>query len=62
MTLRVKLKDNASTEDRETIANGLRNFINNSLTQLLDTADLVSSTQIAITLLTLFFNLGKFVI
>jgi len=57
MTLRVKLKDNASQAERESIANGLRNFIKDNLTQLIDTADLVGATQIAVTLLTLFFNL-----
>eukprot|EP01118_Nematostelium_gracile_P018642 TRINITY_DN8356_c0_g1_i2.p1 TRINITY_DN8356_c0_g1~~TRINITY_DN8356_c0_g1_i2.p1 ORF type:complete len:428 (+),score=120.56 TRINITY_DN8356_c0_g1_i2:64-1284(+) len=57
LALRVKLKDGATQLEREAVANGLRNFIKDDLTRLLDTTDLVTSTAMAINILNLFFNL-----
>jgi ABC-type antimicrobial peptide transport system permease subunit len=59
MTLRVRLKSGATQSDRETVMNGLRNFVDDDLTQVIDTVSLVDSTKVALDLLTLFFNLGK---
>ena len=58
-TLRIHLKDGANSQERESITNGLRNFISDEITQLIDTANLMGSTDTAINLLNLFFNLGK---
>jgi len=55
--LQVRLKSNPSFEEREKIINGLRNFINDDLIQVLDTNDVIGSTQVALDILTLFFNL-----
>lgn len=57
--LLVKLKPNLPIEEREVIINGIRNFIDNDLTQLIDTTDIVGSTKMALDLLTLFFNISK---
>jgi hypothetical protein len=40
--------------------NGLRNFIDDDLTQLVDTKDVVGTTQVALDLLTVFFNVGMY--
>jgi ABC-type antimicrobial peptide transport system permease subunit len=52
----VKMKKGASGQDRETIMNGLRNFIDDDLVQVVNTPSLVSSTDTALELLTIFFN------
>lgn len=51
------LKEGANDQETETVINGLRNFIPDDLTQIESSASLVNSTQDAITLLNLFFNL-----
>jgi len=55
--LRVMMKSGSSSLDRETIMNGLRNFINDDLTQIQDSIELVASTGDAISILNIFFIL-----
>ena len=54
--LLIKLKADPSLAEREMIMNGLRNFISDSFTIVLDTIDLLSTTNVATVLLLLFFN------
>jgi ABC-type antimicrobial peptide transport system permease subunit len=56
-TLLVKLKDDVSTEDREYIVNGIRNFLQSDQIIVSDTNELVKSTDIAVLVLNLFFDL-----
>lgn len=69
-SLRVRLKEDPTKEvcigeffsdfqDREAVINGLRNFIEDDLIQVVDATDIVSSTKSALDLLTLFFNISK---
>eukprot|EP01117_Protostelium_nocturnum_P011015 TRINITY_DN3998_c0_g1_i1.p1 TRINITY_DN3998_c0_g1~~TRINITY_DN3998_c0_g1_i1.p1 ORF type:complete len:209 (+),score=43.24 TRINITY_DN3998_c0_g1_i1:284-910(+) len=54
-TLRVKLRSNPSEDEREYIVNGLRNFVKDSTTQIIDTKNVLDTTKVAVTLLNLFF-------
>eukprot|EP01114_Cavostelium_apophysatum_P002845 TRINITY_DN1253_c0_g3_i1.p1 TRINITY_DN1253_c0_g3~~TRINITY_DN1253_c0_g3_i1.p1 ORF type:complete len:1241 (+),score=361.47 TRINITY_DN1253_c0_g3_i1:25-3723(+) len=56
LSLRVRMKDNPTKDEREAIVNGMRNFITDDLIQVLDTTELVESTKVALDLLTLFFH------
>eukprot|EP00003_Mantamonas_plastica_P015601 TRINITY_DN2635_c0_g2_i3.p1 TRINITY_DN2635_c0_g2~~TRINITY_DN2635_c0_g2_i3.p1 ORF type:complete len:1218 (-),score=362.13 TRINITY_DN2635_c0_g2_i3:46-3648(-) len=55
--LLIKLRDNTTLLDRESVANGLRNFLPSDAYQVLDTASLVDTTALASNLILLFFNL-----
>lgn len=55
----VKLKSGISDSEREVVANGLRTYIDNDLTQIISAVDIVNSTDVALQLLTVFFNIGK---
>ncbi|KNC51045.1 uncharacterized protein AMSG_07026 [Thecamonas trahens ATCC 50062] len=54
-SLIVRMSTGASTEDRESIVNGMRNFIQNDLIQVIDVVELIKSTSIATEMLQLFF-------
>jgi len=56
-SLRVQMKANPSSFDRETVINGLRNFIKDDLTEVIDTANIIDSSSVALNLLNLFFVL-----
>lgn len=56
--LLVRLVDGATFEQRDSIVNGLRNFIKSDRIQVTDTAEIVRSTDIAVLILNLFFNIG----
>lgn len=47
-----------STEDREYIVNGIRNFLQSDQIIVSDTNELVKSTDIAVLVLNLFFDLS----
>jgi len=53
--LRVRMTSKHTQLDREVIINGLRNYIKDSTTQIVDTQDILDSTQVAVNLLNLFF-------
>jgi hypothetical protein len=55
------MKPGTSKEDWDIIKNGLETFIDSDLTQIIDTRDIVNSTSQALSLLTLFFNIGKII-
>jgi len=55
--LLMKLKPNPTIYEREVIMNGLRNFIENELTIVLDTTDILSTTDVATSILLLFFDI-----
>ena len=55
--LLMKLKPNPTIYEREEIMNGLRNFIDNDLTIILDTIDILSTTDVATSILLLFFDI-----
>jgi hypothetical protein len=54
-----QLRDDTPTEERERIVNGLRNFLQSDQILVSDTENVVRSTDTAITILNLFFNLGR---
>lgn len=53
----IRVKKDSSLEEREIIMNGLRNFIEDSTTVVLDTQDLLDSTDVATFVLLLFFDI-----
>lgn len=53
--LRIKMKSGSSTTDRDIIMNGVRNYLKDDTTQILNTQDMLDSTQIAVRLLDVFF-------
>ena len=53
----IKIKEGSSLADRELIMNGLRNFIEDSTSVVLDTTDLLETTDVATFVLLLFFDL-----
>lgn len=53
----IKIKPNSPLRDREIVMNGLRNFIEDSTTVVLDTTDLLETTDVATFVLLLFFDL-----
>eukprot|EP01119_Soliformovum_irregulare_P011698 TRINITY_DN2957_c0_g2_i5.p1 TRINITY_DN2957_c0_g2~~TRINITY_DN2957_c0_g2_i5.p1 ORF type:complete len:779 (-),score=230.88 TRINITY_DN2957_c0_g2_i5:26-2362(-) len=55
--LRVMMKSGSTMTERETIMNGLRNFISDDLTSIQDSIELVASTGDAIDILNIFFIL-----
>jgi ABC-type antimicrobial peptide transport system permease subunit len=55
--LSVRFIEGTTSLQREVIVNGLRTFVDNDLTQVIVTQDLVDSTNTAIELLNLFFTL-----
>jgi hypothetical protein len=58
----IRLIDGASFEQRDAIVNGLRNFIKSDRIQVTDTTEIVHSTDIAVLILNLFFNIGTCII
>lgn len=55
--LLVRMTDGASREDREAVLNGLRNFIPDSTTLVVDTRELLDTTHVGTSILVLFFNI-----
>jgi hypothetical protein len=53
----IRVKEGSTSEEREVIMNGLRNFINDDLTVVFDTTDLLSTTAVATNVLLLFFDI-----
>jgi hypothetical protein len=51
-----------STEDREYIVNGIRNFLQSDQIIVSDTNELVKSTDIAVLVLNLFFDLSTYLV
>jgi hypothetical protein len=59
-SLFVKLRDGVGVADREVVIDGLRNLVPQQSALIVDTNDLVSSTEVSMNILTFFFNFGKF--
>lgn len=55
--LQVKLRSDLTKPEREVVMNGIRTFIDNDVTQIVSAVDLVNSTDVALELLTVFFNI-----
>jgi len=55
--LHIDLKKGVTKVEQESVIDGISNFIDDDLTRIIDSADVVDSTRVAIDLLTLFFNL-----
>lgn len=56
-TLLVRMRAGASKLDREDVINGLRNFIPDSTVLVFDTHALLDATDVAVSMLVLFFNI-----
>jgi ABC-type antimicrobial peptide transport system permease subunit len=58
----LKLKSGATFEQRDALTNGLRNFLKSDRIQLTDTAEIITATDTAITILNLFFNVVAMIV
>jgi len=56
LVLLIRLKDDSPKEEREAVIDGIRNLVPQNTAMIVDTRDVVSSTQVALNILTFFFN------